>query len=127
VTENIRDNLRVMIVEDYIDVAQTFEMFLQMAGFKVVIESDPLSVMKRAEDEVFDAYLIDIGLDRFSGIELARRLRKLPLAKSAFLIAITGIGKGYKSVCLSAGFDEFFTKPADISSIVDLLKNKLWI
>jgi len=102
--------IRLLIVEDYKDLAQTLAMFFEVEGFFVAVETNPIAALQLAERNGFDAFLIDIGLDSISGIELARRLRKIPSLKSAILIAITGLGETYRNACLTAGFDNFFYK-----------------
>lgn len=119
-----QETVRVMIVEDYLEVAETFKFYLEFSGFEVAIERNPLEVLKRAETEHFPAYLIDIGLDTINGLELARRLRKIPFSTRSFLIAVTGLGDVYRGICLAAGFNEFFAKPVDASSIVTALKDR---
>lgn len=122
---NCDKKIRLLIVEDHKDLAQTFAMFFEMAGFYVAIETDPLAALHLAELVVFDAFLIDIGLDTISGLELARRLRKIPNSKSAVLVAITGLGGTYRHACMTAGFDDFFTKPTDVSHIVNMLRSRI--
>lgn len=121
------DKVRILIVEDYKELAETFAAFFKMESFSVDIESNPLFVLKMAEQEIFHVFLIDVGLDTISGIELARRLRRMPSAQSAFFVAITGLGESLRGACMNAGFNEFFTKPTDVGNIVRILKNKFWV
>jgi CheY-like chemotaxis protein len=66
--------------------------------------------------------LLDIGLPGMDGNQLARHLRALPEAKSAFMVAITGYGNEFdKESSMQAGFDEYVVKPADPNKIVTLL------
>lgn len=116
---------RVLIVEDHRELAEIYTVFFEMSGFVVTVENNPLNALQLAGRENFEAFLIDVGLDSISGIELARRLRKIPKSRSAVLVAVTGLGRGYHHACISAGFDEFFTKPADMAHIVKVLKDRL--
>jgi DNA-binding response OmpR family regulator len=118
-------DMRIVIVEDYRELAQTFATFFEMENFSVFIEENPLSVLKMAEQDYFQVFLIDVGLDSISGIELARRLRKMPKAQSSVLVAVTGLGESLRGACFTAGFDEFFTKPTDVASIIKVLKRRL--
>lgn len=120
----IDEKIRLLIVEDYKYLAETFGVVFEMAGFLVTVESDPLSALRLAEANEYKVFLIDLGLDNFSGLELARRIRKMPKFKSAFLIAMTGLGAEYRRACINAGFDEFFAKPVDAGDIVEVLRGK---
>jgi CheY-like chemotaxis protein len=69
-------------------------------------------------------YLLDIGLPVMDGNELARRLRAIPQAARATLIAVTGYGKQYdKDTSIAAGFDYYFVKPASPAKLAKLLSH----
>lgn len=69
--------------------------------------------------------LLDIGMPRMSGYELARRIRSESVPSEALLIAITGWGQaGDRAKAAAAGFDHHLTKPLDYSALVELLRPK---
>ncbi len=115
-------SLRLMVVDDNVDAANAMAMFLEAAGHQVAVEYGPIAVLKQAETSTYDVYLLDIGLPGIDGNELARRLRSIPQAAHATLIAVTGYGQQYdKNTSLAAGFDYYFVKPASPSKLVELL------
>jgi PAS domain S-box-containing protein len=120
-THNER-GLRVLVVDDNIDAALSLAMILETAGHQVDVVHESSSALKRARDESFDVYLLDIGLPEIDGNELARRIRTIsPIAKPT-LIAITGYGQTYnRQHSLDAGFDNYFVKPADPTKLLRLL------
>jgi CheY-like chemotaxis protein len=66
--------------------------------------------------------LLDIGLPMIDGYEVARRLRQMPAAKDALLIALTGYGqKGDQDQARAAGFDLHLVKPADPCALAELI------
>jgi CheY-like chemotaxis protein len=67
-----------MLVDDNEDAAMTLGLLLEAVGHAVTVVHDPIEALARAGDEHFDVFLLDIGLPGMSGVELARRLRKLP-------------------------------------------------
>lgn len=114
--------LRLMVVDDNVDGAQMLAMFLEASGHQVAVEHSSHSALARAQHEPFDAFLLDIGLPGMDGNELAQRLRALPLASSALLVAITGYGQqGDDDAAARAGFDHYFVKPVDPARVVSLL------
>ncbi len=111
--------LRVLVVDDNVDAAQLLAMFLDGAGYQVAVEHDPARALAVAAQERFDAFLLDIGLPGMDGNELARRLRRLPQARGALLIAITGYGSPQdRDAALNAGFDHHFVKPAPLEKLL---------
>jgi signal transduction histidine kinase len=115
-------SLRLLVVDDNADAAMALAMFLEAAGHHVTIESEPETALELAAREVPDVYLLDIGLPRMDGNELARRLRSMPEAAGATLIAVSGYGQDHdKETSIAAGFDYYFVKPADPSKLLQLL------
>ncbi len=69
-----------------------------------------------------DVCLLDIGLPDFDGNELARRLRRLPQATGATLIAMTGYGRQQdREAAMAAGFDHYMVKPVNTVELSDRL------
>ncbi|WP_157691629.1 ATP-binding protein [Noviherbaspirillum autotrophicum] len=114
--------LRVMVVDDNVDAAQTLAMVLDACGHQVMVEHDPHSALAHAGMTLPDVYLLDIGLPGMTGNELACRLRRTPHAAAATLIAVTGYGNEYdRETALAAGFDFYFVKPLDTAQLHQLL------
>jgi CheY-like chemotaxis protein len=66
--------------------------------------------------------LLDIGMPKLNGYELARRLRADPWGKSMVLIAVTGWGGAHdKQRTAEAGFDHHLTKPVMPAELTRLL------
>jgi CheY-like chemotaxis protein len=106
--------LKLMLVDDNEDAAMTLGLLLESSGHAVTLVHDPLEALRRAGAERFDVFLLDIGLPGMSGVELARRLRKLPGSEHAVLMAISGYGqRSDRAEAAEAGFDQYFVKPVD--------------
>jgi signal transduction histidine kinase/ActR/RegA family two-component response regulator len=114
--------LKLMLVDDNEDAAMTLGLLLESCGHAVTVVHDPLEALVRAGDERFDAFLLDIGLPGMSGVELARRLRKLPGQGGAVLMAISGYGQRADRIdAEDAGFDRYFVKPVDAEELMQAL------
>jgi CheY-like chemotaxis protein/two-component sensor histidine kinase len=106
--------LKLMLVDDNEDAAMTLGLLLESTGHAVTVVHDPVEALNRAGAERFDVFLLDIGLPGMSGVELARRLRKLPGSEAAVLMAISGYGqRSDRAEAEEAGFDRYFVKPVD--------------
>jgi CheY-like chemotaxis protein/anti-sigma regulatory factor (Ser/Thr protein kinase) len=114
--------LHVLLVDDNVDAAQTLAMLLESAGHVVTTSHDPRDALLRASHDSFDACLLDIGLPGMDGFELARRLRAMETGRPALMLAITGYGQQFdRDSALTAGFDQYFVKPADPEELFALL------
>jgi PAS domain S-box-containing protein len=114
--------LRLLIVDDNRDAAETLGMYLQAAGHRIDVAFDGADALARAAAIRPDALLLDVGLPDMSGYELARRLRELPETRGAVMIAITGYGsRSDREHSAGAGIDHHLTKPVDSAVLTELL------
>jgi signal transduction histidine kinase/DNA-binding NarL/FixJ family response regulator len=110
---------RVLIVEDDRDARSMLRHLLELEGHKVSEAEDGAAAIELARTERPEVVLIDIGLPRFDGYELARRLRAV-LKGRVTLIAQTGYGQRQdRERARDAGFDRHFTKPVDPRSLAE--------
>jgi CheY-like chemotaxis protein len=115
-------SLRLLVVDDNVDAANSLAMLLEAIGHQVMVEHDSQSALARAQQESFDAYLLDIGLPGMDGNELARRLRVLPKQEKALLVAITGYGQQVdRERAIESSFDHYLVKPANPSKLAKVL------
>jgi CheY-like chemotaxis protein len=69
-----------------------------------------------------EACLLDIGLPDFDGNQLARRLRMMPQAAGAIMVAMTGYGRQQDRDASSlAGFDHYLVKPVNTVALTQIL------
>jgi signal transduction histidine kinase/ActR/RegA family two-component response regulator len=110
--------LRILVVDDNEDAASMLAMLLAHAGHAVTTESDPFVALERARATRPDVCVLDIGLPRMDGHELARRLRATPEGRDATLIALTGYGHAAdRDKAAQAGFDHYLVKPPDSEAL----------
>jgi PAS domain S-box-containing protein len=107
-------HIRVLIVDDNVDAADSLALFLKIAGYQTRVAYDGRTAVEMAEILKPAVVLLDLGLPYLNGHEVARRLRALPWGRAARLIALTGWGQE-EDVLRSrqSGFDEHLTKPVD--------------
>ncbi|HKV13214.1 MAG TPA: response regulator, partial [Thermoanaerobaculia bacterium] len=115
--------LKVLIVEDNRDAAESLAMLLGMAGHQVEVAYSGDEGMSAARRFRPDVALCDIGLPGgMDGYALARALRAASETAGARLIAISGYGQEEdKRLARQAGFDEHLTKPVDPEALMKLL------
>ncbi|MCC2669198.1 MAG: hypothetical protein K0Q72_1669 [Armatimonadetes bacterium] len=116
------DELRVLIVEDNRDAAETLRDLLELSGFQVEIAYNGTQGVEAAHRFAPDVVLCDLGLPGMDGYEVARCLREDPGTAGARLIAISGYGQAEDRLrSLEAGFDLHLTKPVDPAEVERLL------
>ncbi|MEO7192599.1 MAG: hybrid sensor histidine kinase/response regulator [Vicinamibacterales bacterium] len=114
--------LKVLIVDDNIDLVEMLTDVVQSLGHEVDKAFDGVMALDRAGIFHPDVVLLDLGLPLLSGIDVARRLRSRPDTADAKLIAFTGWGQAEdRSRTQAAGFDYHLTKPADLETLAAVL------
>jgi len=106
--------LRVLVVEDNRDAAESLRLLLELLGHEVRVAGTGPEGVKLAHAWDPDVVLCDIGLPGLNGYEVAVQLRQDPVTAGARLIAITGYGQEDDlRRSQVAGFDAHLTKPVD--------------
>jgi PAS domain S-box-containing protein len=113
---------RVLVVDDNVDSAESLAMLLKVNGHEVRVAYDGPAALLEAAAFMPEVVLLDIGLPGMSGYEVARKLRELPEAKGALLVAQTGWGQAEdRRRSKEAGFDHHLVKPVDVPKLLELL------
>jgi CheY-like chemotaxis protein len=114
--------LRVLVVDDHEDVADTWAMLLRMHGFDVAVALDGVEALVVAEARRPHVILCDIRMPRLDGYGVAKELCEKGKDRP-FLVAVTAHGSDEdRRRSHEAGFDRHFVKPADPDEIVLLLQ-----
>jgi signal transduction histidine kinase len=114
--------IRVLIVDDNIDAAETLAMLLETHGHQTRRAYDAAAGLRAAEEFLPEAVFCDIEMTGMNGYEVASRLRRNPLHASAVLVAVTGRGTDDdRRRSLGAGFDIHLTKPVSYEAVEQAL------
>jgi PAS domain S-box-containing protein len=113
---------RVLVVDDNRDAARSLATLLEIDGYAVDVAFDGLEALKTFESALPGIVLLDIGMPRMDGYEVARRIRAMNHGTETRLIALTGWGQADdKRRATEAGFDHHLTKPVDFTLLETLL------
>jgi CheY-like chemotaxis protein len=116
--------LRILVVEDNADAAESLTALLQLWGHEVRVAYDGLAALRLAEAETPDVILSDIGLPGMDGYELARQLRARPAFGRVVLVALSGYGRDEdRRQAAEAGFDHHLVKPPEMDTLLQLIGN----
>ncbi len=113
---------RILVVDDYIDAAESLVMVLEAEGHEVKTANCGLQALEKVQVFQPQVVLLDIGLPDLDGYEVAKRLRSIPENKNMLVIALTGYGERKKlEFAESSGFDHYLLKPVDFDKLFALL------
>jgi CheY-like chemotaxis protein len=111
-TRSRRAGLRVLVVEDNRDTADSLRLLLGLYGYEVAVAYSGHDGVRAAEQHRPDVVLCDIGLPGLDGYAVARRLRGNPATAQARLIAVTAYGRDEdRRRSHEAGFEQHLVKP----------------
>jgi len=114
----------ILVVEDNDDGRESLRMLLEAQGHGVETAADGPMGLEKALALGPEIALVDIGLPGLDGYELARRLRKAPMPRRIFLVAVTGYGAPEdRDRAFAAGFDAHVPKPVDRTVLATLLSS----
>src|SRR5262249_35673184 len=114
--------LRVLVVDDNRDATESLAMLLELKGHTVYLAHDGPAGLDAARAHHPEVVLLDIGLPRMDGYEVARRLREDEQMKDVFLVAMTGYGQDAdRRRSREAGFDCHLVKPVDLDDLQGLI------
>ena len=117
---------RILVVDDNRDAAESLALLLTMTGNQTHIAYDGVEAVAAAAAFRPDVVLLDIGLPKLNGFEVARKIRNEPWGKGVVLMALTGWGQDEdRRKSAEAGFDGHFVKPVDHDALTKMLAGVL--
>ena len=117
-------HLRVLVVEDNRDSAESLKRLLEICGYAVTVAETAIEGLDAAKRLRPDVVLCDIGLPDSDGFSLAEALRKHPSTSAARLIAVTAYGKEEdKERSKNVGFALHLVKPVSPGTILQVLED----
>jgi two-component system OmpR family response regulator len=113
--------LRVLVVDDELNIAELVAMALRYEGWQVQTALDGAAAVRAAADLEPDAVVLDLMLPDIDGLEVLRRLRRTrPDVPVVFLTAKDAVED--RVVGLTAGGDDYVTKPFSLEELVARLR-----
>jgi CheY-like chemotaxis protein len=114
--------LRILVVDDNRDGADSMAMMLRARGDEVLTAYDGVEALQVADRFRPDVVLLDLGLPVLDGIQACRRLRARPGGDAMLIVAQTGWGQAEdRRRTREAGFDRHIVKPGDPDELLGLL------
>jgi len=116
--------MRLLLVEDELDIQDFLKRSLEEAAYQVEVASDGKTAERLAIDGAFDILIVDLGLPDQDGITLILRLRQLGVrAPVLILSARRSVDDRVRG--LEQGGDDYLTKPFALAELLARLRNLL--
>ncbi len=120
------DPVRVLVVDDNEDAAESLALLMSFEGYKVAVAHDGAHALAEAERFRPLLVLLDIGMPGMDGYEVARALRARESSKSLVIVALTGYGQPEdRARSTAAGFTDHLTKPVVREKLIALVNRHL--
>jgi diguanylate cyclase (GGDEF)-like protein len=117
---------RVLVVDDEPDLSMLIEHHLKAQGLEVHVAGDGPTAIEMAKRLQPDLILLDVMMQGMSGYAVCERLREDPRSANAFIIMLTArVQTEDRMLGLTAGADEYLTKPFDPEELVARVKAAL--
>jgi CheY-like chemotaxis protein len=114
--------LRVLVVDDNVDLAESVALLLRMDGHEVMTAADGPAALEIVSIFNPQVVVLDIGLPGMDGYEVARQLRAQSSEPLPLLIALTGYDQHvYRQRGEAVGFDYYLVKPSDPELLLALI------
>src|SRR5262245_7026082 len=122
VSTHPQTGLRLLVVDDHRDAADTLAVLLNFWGHRPQVAYDGATALRIARDEPPDAVLLDLGLPGRDGCGLADDLRRQTGWAGGSIIAVTGFAdRAHRQKARAAGFEHFLIKPVEPNALRKLL------
>ncbi len=114
---------KVLVVEDTPLNMELIIEILDGQGFEVDSADDGEKALKLVEKKLYDIILMDIELPGMDGTEVTKVIKTKPAYKDIPVLALTAYAmKGDEERLLGKGFNDYISKPIDVSNFREILK-----
>jgi DNA-binding NtrC family response regulator len=109
---------RVLLVDDEDEFLETLSERLKIRGLSVVTASTGAEAINKAEQQDFDAIIVDLSMPGLDGIETTQRIKAISPATE--IIILTGHGSVQSGVnAMKQGASDFLQKPVELGSLLE--------
>ncbi len=113
---------RILVADDNSDALESLATLLELGGHEVYSAANGALALESAERHRPEVALLDIGMPKLNGYEVARQIRAQPWGRNITLVALTGWGQDSdRRRSGEAGFDSHLVKPLDLDKLTELL------
>ena len=111
--------LQILIADDEPHISRALSFVLQKEGFSIDVAANGEEALRKIREKRPMVAFLDITMPKMTGLELCREIRSDPDIKGTHIIILTAKGQVLdQQNCMSAGADEYLTKPFSPKEVV---------
>jgi DNA-binding response OmpR family regulator len=120
------DKKKILIVDDEEDILNTICFRLEAEGFECITSQDGIDALAKAREEKPDLILLDIMLPRMNGYKVSRLLKFDEKYRHIPILMLTAKAQDNDVIMgLETGVDSYITKPFEMKTLIDEIKNHI--
>lgn len=108
--------MKILLVEDDVDMSRALVRALDKRGFFVTPCGDGAQALKLIRDEVAELVILDLNIPGLDGLHILQRIRSQGIATPVIVLTARG-AVGDKVAGLNAGADDYLAKPFDLEEL----------
>ena len=116
------DSLRILMAEDNVINQRVGKLILQRAGFTIDLANDGSEALEAHRRNPYDLILMDCQMPIMDGFEASRSIRQLEQPQPVIIAVTANALVGEREKCLSAGMNDYLSKPFQADQLVSLVK-----
>ncbi|PID72667.1 MAG: hybrid sensor histidine kinase/response regulator [Desulfobulbus propionicus] len=128
VREELKQSVRILLVEDNPVNQKLAQLILTKAGYQVKIAENGkvgLATYTEAPDNI-DLILMDIQMPEMDGLEATKHIRKLGHTNVPIIAMTANAMKGDRELCIEAGMNDYITKPIKREVVFEIIEKWLF-
>jgi CheY-like chemotaxis protein len=122
-TMGARHPLRILLAEDNVVNQKLAIRILQQMGYRADLASNGEEAVESVARQAYDVVLMDVQMPEMDGLEASRQIcsRWEPQARPRIVAMTANAMQGDREMCLTAGMDDYLTKPIRVERLVEAL------
>ena len=113
-----KQQYRVLIVDDELDIMLSLKIVLESNGFKIQAFTDPLLTLRNFTAGSYDLALLDIRMPKITGLDLYRELRKIDNKIRVCFLSATTSFQEFTKYFPTIKENQVIKKPVDNQTLI---------
>jgi CheY-like chemotaxis protein len=106
---HVRSRPLILVVDDEVDITETYSLFLDFHGFEVITANNASQALELLSNRVPDLIISDCMMPHMDGVELSRQVKSRPETRNTPVILMSGAPERHDLD--SATYEVFLRKP----------------
>jgi CheY-like chemotaxis protein len=92
-------------------------------GYRADVASNGIEAVECVERQTYDVVLMDVQMPEMDGLEASRRIVAKGPQRPRIVAMTANAMAGDREMCITAGMDDYITKPIRVDALVQALMN----